>query len=70
MWGKGGHGELRGQSCSGSGAMGAQQLRVQGRSEQEEQGCAALGRVRGDVSAGVKVKSGVRRAWAGDGCCG
>lgn len=33
MWGKREHNELRGQICSGSGATGAQQLRVQGRSE-------------------------------------
>jgi len=40
MWGKQGHAELRGQICSG--AAGAQQLRAQGRGEQERSRAARL----------------------------
>lgn len=42
MWGKQGHEELRGQTCSGSEGAGAQQLRLRGRSEQESSRDALL----------------------------
>lgn len=67
MWGKQGHGEPRGQICSRSGGTGAQQLRVQSR-RAAEMHCS--GQVQGDLSAGVKAKSGVLSARAGGGCSG
>lgn len=60
MWGKQGHEMLRGQSCCRIRGAGAQQLGVQGWSEQESSSGAALGRYREVVSAGVGRR---RKGW-------
>lgn len=78
MWGECGHEMLRGQSCCRIRGAGAQQLGVQGWSDQESCRDAALGRYRevfllgwGEGGrAGGKGKSWVLCPWAGNGSSG